>query len=286
MSPSIKSALIFGVLLIIFIGALSWMIYIEFEKRPDNIMTVAFLDVGQGDSIYIEAPNGTQMLIDGGPNRSVLRELGNVMPFWDRSIDYVLATHPDKDHIGGLISVMENFRVGQYIDTGAVADTETYDVLEALVDEKINVARGDVIVLDPEANIILEILEPDSDVALIEERNDTSIVARLVYGETEVMLTGDASTEVELEMVIEIPEQLDADILKLGHHGSKTSSAGRFIELVDPELAIISAGQDNRYGHPHASVTERLDNFGIPYIGTYSEGTVILESDGFNFLLK
>jgi competence protein ComEC len=249
-------------------------------------VTVAFLDVGQGDSIYIESPNGKQMLIDGGANRSVLRELSSVMPFWDRSIDVVIATHPDKDHIGGLIPIAQNYRIDSFIDTGLAADTETYVVLEGILDGKEKTTRiigqrRTVITLDEEANVFFEILEPDSDVSLIDDHNEASIIGRLVYGETEVMLTGDAGVEVELEILSELgAEALDADILKLGHHGSKTSSAIEFIEAVDPDWGIVSAGADNRYGHPHAEVTERFDNLGIPYLGTYSEGTIVFQSDG------
>lgn len=268
------------------------MIYAETKNRPEGVLTVAFLDVGQGDSIYIEAPNGKQMLIDGGANRSVLRELSSVMPFWDRSLDVVIATHPDKDHIGGLIPIAQNYRIDSFIDTGFVADTETYVVLEDMLDGKEKTTRiigkrGTTVTLDEKAGVIFEILEPDSNVATIGERNDTSIIGRLVYGETAVMLTGDAGVGVELELVFELgAEALDADILKLGHHGSKTSSAIEFVEAVDPDWGIVSAGADNRYGHPHAEVTERFDNLGIPYIGTYSDGTIVFQSDGEVFTLK
>ncbi len=266
-----KSAWVFGLVSLIFINALLWMVYLEMEDRGEAMLTVAFLDVGQGDSIYIEAPNGHQLLIDGGPDRGVLRELGSVMPFWDRSLDVVIGTHPDKDHIGGLISVVKNYRIGTYIDSGFVSDTETYEIIEEYVSAKPKtkqlVAQSRMrIDLDKEKGVYAEVLWPKGNAQEIEERNDASVTIRLVYGETEVLLTGDAGIAIERELMKNYDEEkLEADILKLGHHGSKTSSDARFLDLVGPEIAIISAGKDNRYGHPHESVISRLEERAIPY---------------------
>lgn len=260
------------------------MFYINNHYRG-NILKVAFLDIGQGDSIYIESPNGRQMLIDGGPDNRVMQALGKVMPFGDRSIDLVLATHADADHIGGLPQVIEDYKVSQFIFNGVKSDTDKFGELQDKIQEKnikeIIAEKPMHIILDQDKNIYFDIIFPDRDISKFTETNDGSIVGRLVYGNESFMLTGDATRYTEhLIMETEDSATLHSQVLKLGHHGSRTSSSELWLEKVNPEIAIISAGKKNRYGHPHKEVLDLLQKLKIPYIATYDKGTIILKTDG------
>lgn len=274
----------FLVILNIFI----WSIY--FSVRQSDIMKVYFLDVGQGDSILIVAPNGKQILIDGGADSGVLRELGRTMGFFDRSIDIVLTTHPDQDHIGGLPFVMEQYKVGNFINSIADSDTTSYRRLESLAkEEKIPTyygMRGMNIVLDKKAGVYLHVLYPISDDFKITDTNDMSIVAKLVYGDTSVILTGDAPKLVESMLDSTDGDYLKSAILKAGHHGSKTSTGRAFVETVDPTYAIISAGADNRYGHPNIEVINLLKDKNVEILETAKEGTIEFHSNGVDIWRK
>ena len=274
------------ILLIAVIIILAGIFYTIYSKgNQSKLLKVAFLDVGQGDAIYIEAPNGKQMLVDGGPDDSVLAELAQVMPFGDQSIDLVLATHTDADHIGGLSSVIEQYDVSHIIENGSSSSTRVFQNLENTIEknnlERVIARRGTRIILDKEFNIYFDILFPDRDVSNFTESNDGSIVGKLVYGQESFLLTGDATKYTEnLIMRNETPDTLHSQVLKLGHHGSHTSSTQLFLEKVNPEIAIISAGKNNRYGHPHKDVLNVLERLGIPYFATYQEGTIIFKTDG------
>ena len=261
------------------VNVLIW--YAIFSESRGEILTIAFLDVGQGDAIFIEAPNGNQMLVDGGPNRGVLKALSGVMPFYDRSIDVVVATHPDKDHIGGLPDVFKNFTVDFFIEPGVIADTGIYQELARLVELEgaaaILARRGMKILLDD--NVYLLILFPDRDVGGLSP-NDASIVARLVYGGTSFLLTGDSPKKIENFLVDLDRENLKADVLKVGHHGSKTGTSEHFLGYTAPRYAVISSGRENRYGHPHEEVLSLLKNFHIDVLRTDQLGSVIFTSNG------
>ena len=258
-----------------------------FIETRNGILTVVFLDAGQGDAIFIEAPNGNQVLIDGGPNKSVLRQLSKVMPFYDRSIDIVIATHPDKDHIGGLPDVLQRYTVDFILESGAKNDTGISRAFEsAILQNKIKrifAKRGMAITLGDD--VFLNILFPDRDVSEVES-NTTSIVAQLVYKNTEFMFTGDSPKTIEEYLVFLDGEKLRSDVLKVGHHGSKTSSLESFVGYVSPEYAIISAGADNSYGHPHKEVVEILNQFGSAILNTKDNGAIVFKSDGENIVVK
>lgn len=252
-------------------------------SQSSGFLNVAFLDVGQGDSVFIEAPNGKQLLIDGGRNGSVVSELASQMSFQDRQIDVVLATHPDSDHIGGLPEVFSRFDILNFVDTGVKGDTNTYRTLMDLVSSEnsnyVKAKRGLVIVLDKKNGVYFQVLAPDENFTF-KDINDTSIVGRLVYGESSFLLTGDASKAVENILVYSDGEILDSDILKAGHHGSKTSSSLLFLEKVSPDISIISAGYNNSYGHPHINVIDSINSVGSEILETSKEGTISFQSDG------
>lgn len=247
----------------------------------DGLLTVAFLDVGQGDAIYIETPDGVQVLIDGGPDASVLRELSKVMSFWDRSINVIVATHADKDHIGGLVDVLTRYEVGQIIRTENDSDTavsSAFVFMSAEEKSALHLARaGDSIALG--ASTTLQIFSPGSDPTEWES-NTSSIVAQLKYGEIEFMLTGDAPVGIEDYLADTYGTALESEVLKLGHHGSKTSTAENFLEVVSPQYAVVSASVDNRYGHPHAEVIDRVESKGVEVLRTAELGTIVFKSDG------
>ena len=253
-----------------------------FFLTHEGKLTVAFLDVGQGDAIFIETPNKTQVLIDGGSNKSVLRGLGKMMTFYDRSIDMVLATHPDLDHIGGLPSVLERFVVENIVWSEASSDSSAYDAFfEKVVDEQAKVlyARRGRLVLDAEHGVYLEILFPDRDVGGM-EANAASLVTKLIYGDTSFLFTGDAPKSIEKYLVNIDGNELDVDVLKLGHHGSKTSTSQELLAHTTPQYAIISAGKDNSYGHPHEEVLDLLEVFEVIHFNTADAGMIVFESDG------
>ena len=225
------------------------------------------------------------MLIDGGPNRSVLRELSKVMPWYDRTIDVVLATHPDADHIGGLPDVLSHYKVGLIIRS-SVTDNGGADsvALEKSAAEegkegakRLTAMRGQII--DLGSGAYLEILFPDRPVPHI-DTNTGAIVARLVYGEASFMLTGDSPKEIESYLVKLDGDELHSDVLKAGHHGSRTSSGPLFVGFVGPVYTVFSRGCDNKSGHPHQEVIDLMAKFGIPTLDTCKEGTITFVSDG------
>jgi len=248
-------------ILIILFGGTIFVWSVIFIQTPNNILEVHFFDVGQGDSIFIETPNSRQILIDGGPDKTVLKRLNQTMPFYDQTIDLIILTHPDTDHLTGLIEVLEYYQIGHILTSGFQKDTAAYQEWQRLIKEKeipLTIAQaGQNIVLQD--GIVLEILWPDQSLinSYSKPVNNVSVVGRLVYGDIEILLTGDIENKVENVLV---KQEIQSDILKLAHHGSKTSSIQSFINKVNPAIAVISVGEDNRYNHPNETVLERLKN--------------------------
>jgi competence protein ComEC len=260
------------------LNALVW--YAVLRERPHDLK-VSVLDIGQGDAILIESPTGNQMLIDGGGTREVLQRLGEEMPFYDHSIDVVMETHPDKDHIGGLPLVLSAYQVGAFMEPGIESDTKIDDELEKDVDadhvHRVIARRGMVVHLGGGAD--LSILFPDRDMSGY-ETNEASIVAKLQYGATSFLLTGDSPSNIENYLIGLDGEGLKSDVLKVGHHGSKYSTSLLFAKEVDPEFAAISVGKDNSYGHPSQEALNNLAAVGAQIDETENEGTIHFLSDG------
>ena len=258
-----------------------------YEKRPSDLLRVYFLDVGQGDSIFIDSPTHGRILIDGGPNSKVLSELGQILPFGDRRIDVVIESHPDADHIGGLVDIVERYKVGAFIEPGVNSVNNVHKVLENEIKFKniphLLARRG--MVVDFHDGAKLEILFPNQDVTNW-ETNDASIVAKLVYGGESFLLTGDSTKKIEYMLLALDPKILKSNVLKVGHHGSRNSNSLPYIEAVAPEYAIISAGKDNPYGHPHQEVLDILNQVKVKILSTIDLGTIEFETDGKSLILR
>lgn len=250
-------------------------------------LSVRFLDVGQGDAIHVQTPDGYEMLIDGGPTALVLRELAHGRSFFDSTIDVVLATHPDSDHIGGLVDVLARYQVATIIQTNNKNDTPAAAAYEASVTKEgaqvVRAQAGQIIQLG--ASTTVRILAPAGDTTLWRS-NAASIIVQVNYGEINFLLTGDAPLETEKYMVELYEESLQSEVLKLGHHGSQTSSSGVFLDVVQPNFAVVSAELNGRYGHPHAEVVERVEKRNIPIVSTAQQGTIEFLTDGASVWLK
>jgi competence protein ComEC len=273
----------FGILTTLLLLAVSiWLPTTSFSSSiEENILTVRFLDVGQGDSIQISTPDGYELLIDGGPSADVLRELAKGRDFFDKSIDIVVSTHPDTDHIGGLSDVLERYEIGAIMETEVEHDVEAARAFARATKEEgvqvISAQAGQEIKVG--ASTTIRILSPLGDTTSWES-NTASIVVQVIYGEIEFMLTGDAPSSIEDYLVSSYGASLESDVLKLGHHGSKTSTSENFLNTVKPDYAIVSAGKDNRYGHPHGEVTARTREAGAEILSTAEQGTIVFKSDG------
>lgn len=251
------------------------------QERPRNYVSVSFLDVGQGDAILIEGKTGNQILIDGGPNKTVLRMISQELSYFDRSIDVVMETHPDKDHIGGFPYILERYTVKQFIEPGVESENGIDDEIRRIRLKKhidSTLARSGTII-DFHDGSYLRILFPDTDVSQW-ETNNASIVAQYVYGDTCFLLTGDSPISVEEYLVLQYEKALHCQVLKLGHHGSRTSTSQQYLDVVQPEIAIVSAGKGNSYGHPHPEVIDMLAKQRVSIQSTGEKGTITIYSDG------
>jgi len=261
------------------------VIYAAILRQTGGKLTVTFLDVGQGDAIFIEAPDGRQMLIDGGPDRKILQELNKVMPFYDKTIDVVLATHPDQDHIGGLPEVLNRYSVGLFVRTTATSSSEVFKSLLEIIKSK-NI-KEDIInqVQDISlgGGVDFDVLFPDKD-ASGWESNTSSIVGKLIYGGNSFLFTGDSPATVEKYLVGKYGSLLKSDVFKAGHHGSKTSNSELFVGFVNPLYTVISVGLNNRYGHPNKEALDIFAKFKEKVLETLNGGLIKFESDGENIL--
>lgn len=262
------SALVLGGLVIMG-SLLTWHLQLV-EQRTE----VVFLNVGQGDAILI-TQGKYQVLIDGGrTSKELLARIGRHVPFWDRNIEVVMATHPDADHIGGLPALLRSYRVDAVLTTGATSETETSRQFEEAVkkntgQEPQRIFQGGKITFPKGGELtILYPPTPLSGSASEGDTNEGSIVARFTYGETSFLLTGDLPAEERV-----LPGVLPVTVLKVAHHGSKHSSSEAFLKLIQPKEAVLSVGK-NSYGHPDPGVMERLHRIGARIYRTDQDGDV------------
>ena len=271
------------------LNILAWFIVFDLNKKQP--LEVVFFDVGQGDAIFVETPQRHQILIDGGPSSTILEKLAKEMPFYDRSIDLVILTHPEKDHLFGLLEVLKRYKIENILWTGIIRETAEWQKWKELINQEkagVRIAKGkERVIIDEDPLIYLYILNPLKNLEgqKFKDSNDTSIVAKLVFGKDSFLFTGDITKKIE-ERLVEENADLDSDVLKVAHHGSKTSSSPSFLEQVSPELAVIQVGKNNRYGHPHPEVLARLKQFAIQILRTDIAGDIKIVSDGVNLLTK
>jgi len=278
----LNKILVVLVVFLFFANFFIWKEVFSFGK-----LEVVFFDVGQGDSIFIQTSQGHQVLIDGGPSDAVLEKLGREMPFWDRSLDAVMLTHPDYDHLKGLIYVLEKYEVDNIVWTGVEKETKVYsDWIDGLEGKNVFIAqRGKEIRMGETS---LYIFHPFSNLEgeRVESSNETSIVSQLVFGENEFVFMGDVYKKQEDDLLIRSDfKSLVCDVLKLAHHGSKNSSSLGFLSVLEPSLAVISVGE-NSYGHPHQEVLSNLKELGIMVLRTDQKGDIKIIANSNNFLIK
>mgnify|MGYP003575188583 CR=1 FL=1 len=256
-------------------------------SEQSNLLHVYFLDVGQGDSIFIDSPIHGRVLLDGGPDRKVLTELGKILPFGDKRIDVVMESHPDADHITGLVDVVKQFDVSAFVEPGVESKNNVDNMLAGTLEDKnipkLLARRGMNIDLGGGANLL--VLFPNQDVSNW-ETNDASIVAKLTYRSKSFLLTGDSTKSSEYKILALGSKVLKSSVLKAGHHGSRNSTSLLYAEAVSPEYGVISAGKNNSYGHPHREVLDILNKVGAKIVSTTDMGTIEFETDGETLFLK
>ncbi|QQG50320.1 MAG: MBL fold metallo-hydrolase [Candidatus Berkelbacteria bacterium] len=264
------------------IGVLTLLALIVFgaskydAQESHNDLRVWFFDVGQGDAILLDTPENQQILIDGGPDGSILRELNKALPFTDKDIDLVIVTHNHADHITGIVEVLRHYQVKEIWLTGAIHTTNIFrTMLEEINKRGVKaevVAAGKTINFGNLGGIVLYPLEAKTG-STPEDQNALSLVTFWQYGGTTLLMTGDAGVEQESEL---LGRQLlrSTTILKVGHQGSHTSSSEAFLKLIQPKVGVISVGAKNQYGHPHQDVLDRYLSLGIPLLRTDQDGTI------------
>ena len=246
-------------------------------------LEVTFFDVGQGDAALINIPQGKQVLIDGGPDAGILSKLGSALPWWDRTIEYVVLTHPHADHVTGLVEALKRYKVEKVVMTGVVHTTDEYlafldevrgrniPVKFVVSGDSFALGEGEFSVLAPQESL---------EGKRVEELNGTSVVLRFVYGESSFLFMGDAPVEMEEGILAAGEWDLESNVLKVGHHGSSDSNSEEFINAVAPQYAVISAGKDNPYGHPSLRTVKRLERAGARVLRTDMRGDVRFIGDG------
>ncbi len=248
---------------------------------PDGRLHIAFLNVGQGDAIFITTPHGCQILVDGGPAPSVvLAALGQHMPFWDRTLDMVVNTHPESDHLAGLLGVLDRYQVKQVV----IPPVETKSTLYATWQTALRQANVSTTLaksgmrINTSDSVVIETLHPSTD-GHYKRLNDHSLVLRITLGRISFLLTGDITSEVEQELLRRYPG-LSAAVFKVPHHGSSTSSDAAFLRAVQPRIAVLSVAAENSLNLPAAEVLQRYQEIGIPVVRTDQAGTIELITDG------
>lgn len=285
--PSGVAGVLLGVVPVALLGTILLLTQV-WDTRSDGLLHVHVLDIGQGDAILLVTPQGRQLLVDGGPDpRAMLNELGRLLPAGDRSLDAVVVTHLDSDHAGGLLGILDRYDTDLVLQGSANEESALYHQWQSVIDQRghptARVQAGHRIRMD--SGVALEILNPPAGTlprAIDHSANNLSVVMRLSYGDVSFLLAGDIEKDVETHLVQTAGERLQSDVLKVAHHGSRTSTSVPFLQAVEPKSAVISAGANNRYGHPHPDVMERLAEAvdGSNLLVTSRDGAVEFVTDG------
>lgn len=249
---------------------------VDDNKEESNKIKIHYLDVGQGDSIFIELPNNSTMLIDAGESSKGLIVANYIKKLNYSKIDYLVGTHPHTDHIGGLSYIINNFDIGKIYMPKALSTTKTYENLLNTISSKglkITTAKAGVNIID-EDNLKVDIIAPNKD--SYNDLNNYSAVIKITYQQKKFLFMGDAEIESENEITTDV----SADVIKIGHHGSDTSSGKSFVDKVNAKYAIIMVGNNNKYNHPYQTIIDRWTSTGTTIYRTDLNGTIVLTSDG------
>ncbi len=248
------------------------------------LFNVEYIDVGQGDSELALFPDGKCVLIDGGETDMGDAVLTALEETGVEKVSLIIATHPHSDHIGGLVEVLKSYPVETvampYLPDSLVPTTAVYDNFISAADSadcEIKAVENGVILLRGD-NYSVKCISPDY---AYNDLNNSSAIIMITYGETKFLFTGDAEEKTEKQL-LQANENITADVIKIGHHGSETASSLEFLQAVSPKIATISVGENNEYGHPHTTVTSRLNTLGIDFYRTDENGSIIISSDGKN----
>ena len=258
--------------------ALIFIFSYQSGQLSDKVLTIVFCDVGQGDAIYIRTPGEADILVDGGPGNKVLGCLSKNMPFWDREIELVFATHPDADHIGGLVDVIQSYSVKSFNTVAAEKKTKISETLKKTISEKRvpyqEITAGSKFTLSD--GVVIETKWPREDFSS-QDTNEYSLVQLLKFGDFDLLLTGDITYQILDNLDLNLNS---IEVFKLPHHGSKTGVDNSTFEKIHTLLAVISAGKNNSYHHPHPSVLNLLKKFGVEYKRTDEDGSIKIVTDG------
>jgi competence protein ComEC len=268
---------------IYFLSLIAILVWLAVYSVDTNLQIIA-CDVGQGDAILIQK-NTTQILIDGGPNQSVLNCLGRHIPFWDKQIELVILTHPQADHYSGLIDVFKNYKVKNFGESNTNSSSQGYQVLKNLVGgsgvKAIPMHQGTSIRVGMmQLDIVWPL--PNSEAKNV---NDGGVVTLLKYAQFEALFTADVENEVS-DTLSEYSEIQNLNYIKVNHHGSRNGMSQKLLNAVNPEVAVISSSSKNSYGHPHAEIIEMLTKMGVKTLRTDEIGDVTITTDGVNYWAK
>lgn len=256
---------------------LIWSVVLSSSKTQ---LEIIFFDIGQGSAVFIKDSSGNKILIDGGPGNEILNKIARETPRFSRKLNLIVLTHPDSDHLNGALEVLKNYEIAGVLEPCIQDDLSAFKQWQEIIiqrkTKRVCARSGQRIKLADGA--VIDILYPffSLEEGVFSNTNDASIIVRLDYGKNCFLLTGDAPKKIE-SLLINAGLHLDCEVLQVGHHGSKTSTSQEFLETVSPEIAVISAGQDNRYGHPHQEVLDRLA--GVKIYRTDLDGDVEFRCD-------
>jgi len=265
------------------------LIYFSSYHQSQDRLKVIFFDIGQGDTILIKTPQNKNILIDGGPDKGIIYKIDHYLPLNNRQIDLMISTHPDPDHLTGLVEVLRRLKVKKIITNGVKDNSPIYLLFEKLIKEKelTPLVIKKPLRIDLGGGLSLDFFWPREDLVnkVLGDNNQFSLVFKMVFKKTSFLFTGDADEKAE-EEIISLEENLKVDVLKVAHHGSKYSSSLDFLRKVKPQYAVISSGKNNKFGHPNLRVLKNLETVGAKVFRTDELGDIIFETDGNNLFLK
>lgn len=273
----------FGYFILLLLGGAAVFIWLAvFGREAPKNVKVSFFDIGQGSAVFVAAPNHNQVLIDGGPSGAILAKLGSALPLFDREIELLILTHPDLDHIAGLVEIVKRYKVSRVLETGISDSSPVYQEWHKLLQAKgipIVFARAGQIIKVAD-NLAIKILYPLAKIngQSFAKTNETSVVTKVAYGRNAFLLTGDAEGAAESSLIFGGAD-LKTNVLQVAHHGSKNSTGVDFLNKVKPAAAVIQVGAKNKYGHPHPETLERLARVKAKILRNDLLGDIIFECD-------